>query len=360
MFEVARPARRVPAMLLFAAVLLLLPAATPANARDRPCCEQQRSQRGPCVKQATRGASVAGSRRADRRACRRARARRALATVVARSAGLESRAFEEFDQASRTTGTLATDEQRAYEGAVSARATYSGGGANGYARGVWSVSWQEGDEVWYSAAFFLPSGFKAAMQGQVDLLRWDDWPSHRSDTEWGGLVIFGSDKRLRLRRFNAAGTADTTLVGPIDLPEGRWVHLEVHQRLSRQAPLSELFVDGQLAGRSTAVNTSGRPIERLRVGLVAIASGRQVNPLTLWFDRAAFGGVPSGPAGVPAPPPPDPTPPTPTPPPDPTPPPPPPPPAPEPTPEPAPAPPPTTTPPSYADWRLYLPVYTPP
>ncbi|HMS62740.1 MAG TPA: hypothetical protein PKD63_10705, partial [Solirubrobacteraceae bacterium] len=223
--------------------------------------------------------------------------------MAARSAGLESRAFDEFDQASRTTGTLATDEQRAYEGAVSARATYGGGGANGYARGVWSVSWAEGDEVWYSSAFFLPSGFKAAMQGQIDLLRWDDWPSNRSDAEWGGLVIYGSDKRLRLRRFNAAGTADTTLVGPIDMPEGRWVHLEVHQRLSRQAPLSELYLDGQLAGRSTAVNTSGRPIERLRVGLVAMASGKQINPLTLWFDRAAFGGLRSGPAGTAAPPP---------------------------------------------------------
>ncbi len=282
--------------------------------------------------------------------------------MAARSAGLESRAFDEFDQASRTTGTLVTDEQRAYEGAVSARATYGGGGANGYARGVWSVSWAEGDEVWYSSAFFLPSGFKAAMQGQIDLLRWDDWPSNRSDAEWGGLVIYGSDKRLRLKRFNAAGTADTTLVGPIDMPEGRWVHLEVHQRLSRQAPLSELYLDGQLAGRSTAVNTSGRPIERLRVGLVAMASGKQINPLTLWFDRAAFGGVRSGPAGTSAPPPTPAPPPAPAPPPTPTPAPTPPPPAPAPAPPaptPAPTPPPAGVAPSYADWRLFLPVYTP-
>lgn len=225
----------------------------------------------------------------------------AAAAVAPRSADLEGGTLGEFDQSHQVTGTLAVDDLRAYSGGRSARAQYAGGGANGYSRGIWNVRWADGDEAWFSAAFFLPSGFKAAMQGQVDLLRWDNWASHPNDTDWGGLVIYGSDRRMRLMRFNMANTGTTTLVGPFDVPEGRWVHLEVHQRLGAQQALSEVFLDGTLVGRSTLPNTYGRPIDRVRTGLVGIAAGRQLNPLTLWFDRAAVGVAPAGALGAPAP-----------------------------------------------------------
>jgi len=223
------------------------------------------------------------------------------AAVVPRAADLEGGTFAEFDQLHQTTGTIAVDDGRAYSGSRSARAHYAGGGANGYQRGIWNVGWRDGDEVWYSAAIFLPSGFKAAMQGQVDLLRWDNWASHPDDTDWGGLVIYGSDRRMRLMRFNMANTGATTLVGPFDVPEGRWVHLEVHQRLGAQDALSEVWMDGGLVGSSALPNSYGRPVERVRVGIVAIASGRQLEPLTLWFDRVALGASPAGPLGAPAP-----------------------------------------------------------
>lgn len=220
------------------------------------------------------------------------------AAVVPRAADLEDGTFAEFDQLHQTTGTIAVDGERAYSGSRSARAHYAGGGANGYQRGIWNVGWRDGDEVWYSAAIFLPSGFKAAMQGQVDLLRWDNWASHPDDTDWGGLVMYGSDRRMRLMRFNMANTGATTLVGPFDVPEGRWVHLEVHQRLGAQDALSEVWMDGGLVGSSALPNSYGRAVERVRVGIVAIASGRQLEPLTMWFDRAALGVSPAGPLGA--------------------------------------------------------------
>ncbi|HMS60908.1 MAG TPA: hypothetical protein PKD63_01425, partial [Solirubrobacteraceae bacterium] len=218
----------------------------------------------------------------------------AEAVVVPRSAGMESGTLTEFDQVSQLGGTVTTDSSKAFAGTWSARAQYAGGGSNAYERGIWGVSLKDGDDVWYSAAYFLPVGFKAAMQGEVDLLRWDNWVSHPDDTDWGGLVIFGSDKRMRLMRFAKGASASTTLVGPFDVPEGRWVRLEVHQVLGAQTALSEVFMDGALVGRSTQPNTYGRPIERLRAGIVAISAGKQTNPLTLWFDSVALSGQSAG------------------------------------------------------------------
>jgi hypothetical protein len=87
-------------------------------------------------------------------------------------------------------------------------------------------------------------------------------------------------------RFGA-GRPNDTLVGPIALPEGRWFRLEVHERLSGgTGALSELYLDGKLIGKSTAPNTYGRSIQRIRYGIVAIAEGAQTKPLELSFDDA--------------------------------------------------------------------------
>jgi hypothetical protein len=188
---------------------------------------------------------------------------------------------------------LGINSLRTYDGTASAHATYEGNGGNGYARGIWNVNWQDGEDVWFGAAYYLPVGFVPHIQGQVDLMRWDNWLSHPSDTDWGGVSIYGSDHRARLLRFGA-GRANDTLAGPITLPEGRWFTLEVHERLSAgSGALSELYVDGKLIGRSTRPNTYGRPIERIRYGIVAIAEGAQKKPLELWFDNATAGPTPA-------------------------------------------------------------------
>jgi len=218
----------------------------------------------------------------------------ALATVDARTATLESGHFGEFSQTNIEQGTLALASDRAFDGGVSARATYDGSGENGYARGIWEVNWSDGEEVWFGGAYYLPVGFHSNIQGQVDLLRWDNWASHPSDTDWGGVSIYGSDRRARLLRFGA-GRPNDTLVGPLELPEGRWFTLEVHQQLSSgDGALSELYVDGTLVGSSSKPNTYGRGIERIRYGIVAIAADSQQQPLELWFDRASAGPGPAG------------------------------------------------------------------
>jgi hypothetical protein len=208
-------------------------------------------------------------------------------------AGLEG-GFAEFSQTNALTGTLSLASDRAYEGARSAHATYAGGTGNGYARGIWNVDWSDGDDVWYGGAYYLPVGFHESVQGQVDLLRWDNWESNPDSTDWGGVSIYGSDRRARLLRFGA-GRDNDTLVGPFDLPEGRWFWLEVHQRLDDTGnAVSELYLDGTMVGSSARPNTYGRGIDRIRYGIVAIAAGSQAKPLEMWFDKATVGTQPAG------------------------------------------------------------------
>jgi hypothetical protein len=219
------------------------------------------------------------------------------ADVAPLSATLED-GFRDFSQTNVSTGTLALSTERAFDGTTSAFAAYDGGGNNGYSRGIWNVSWQDGEDVWFGAAYYLPVGFVAKIQGQVDLLRWDNWVSHPDDTDWGGVSIYGSDHRARLLRFGA-GRPNDTLVGPFDLPEGRWFTLEAHERLSAGADAySELYLDGSLVGSSTRPNTYGRPIQRIRYGIVAIAEDAQRKPLDLWFDQATAGPEPATPLTV--------------------------------------------------------------
>ena|GEM_PF-3332829 len=215
------------------------------------------------------------------------------ASVETLRADLERSNFSEFSQTNAQTGALLTTPTSAFSGSVSAHATYSGGGGNGYSRGIWNVEWSDGEEVWFGAAYFLPNGFHSQIQGQVDLLRWDNYSINPSNTDWGGVSIYGSDRRARLLRFGA-GRDNDTLVGPLSLPEGRWFTLEVHQRLSASSgsALSELYVDGKLVGSSTAANTYGRPATRIRYGIVAIASGSQQKSLELRFDSASTGTQP--------------------------------------------------------------------
>ena len=211
----------------------------------------------------------------------------AQAGVVAESASIGSNSLSEFTQATQLNATVSATSERAYDGSYAVKSVYGGGGVNAYARGHWDVSWQTGDDVWYGAAYYLPTGFKAAMQNEVALMRWDNWPSYQDGSgDIGGIVIWGSDKRARLKLGTYSSSTEKVLVGPFDVPEGRWFWLEVHQKLGTSGALSEVYLDGSQVGSSTAANTNGRTIERIRYGLVAQGGSSQTNPLTLYFDRA--------------------------------------------------------------------------
>lgn len=201
-------------------------------------------------------------------------------------AGFETGDLSELDQASTASGTLAVESASAFRGRRAARAVYSGNGANGYARGIFEVSWQNGDRVSYGAAFRLPNDFYESMQGQVALLRWDNWPSYQSaDADVGGVVIYGSDHRARLMRSHY-GSDQETIGRSFKLPEGRWFRLSVDQRLGSANAFSRVRLDGRTVISSHAPNSFGRAIDRLRFGLVAIAAGDQRSRLELLFDEA--------------------------------------------------------------------------
>jgi hypothetical protein len=222
------------------------------------------------------------------------------AAVTPATATLESGTFGEFSQTNALNGTLTNTTARAYQGTRSAHATYSGGTANAYSRGIWNIDWQPGEEVWYAAAYYLPVGFKATMQGQIDLLRWDNYGSMPSGTERGGVVIYNSDKRAHLMRQKDGG-GQTAIGAEFDLPEGRWFWLEVHQRLSTTNPLSEVYLDGTRVVSTTAQNSYGHRVDRVRFGLVAISAGSQTKPLELFFDSATVAPASSGTTPTPTP-----------------------------------------------------------
>jgi hypothetical protein len=207
--------------------------------------------------------------------------------------------FSAFNDGVNTTNAaLTVVSNRSYGGTDSAFASYPGGGVNAYARVLEDVSWNAGDDVWYGAAYYLPVGFKAAMQQEVSLQRWDNWSTYGSTADQGGIAIWNSDKLARLKVGRYDASTETLLTNGFPVPEGRWFWLEVHQRFSATdgQALNEVYLDGALVGRSTTANFD-RPIQKLRTGLVAQGGIAQTNPLSLWFDRVSIGSQELGPLG---------------------------------------------------------------
>jgi hypothetical protein len=214
------------------------------------------------------------------------------ARVVARHASLASGTFSEFDETNQQVGTLKTTTARPYDGQYAATATYSGGGANGFSRGLFNTHWTEGEDVWYGGAFYLPAGFKSDMQGEVDLMRWDNWDLDPTHTDRCGVVIYGSDKKGRFLCWElGVNGSETARIGPFKIPTGRWTWLEVHQHFSTHdgQAQSELFKNGKKVGGTQQANFFGRSVTNIRYGLVAMAGSEQKKALSLGFDRAMVG-----------------------------------------------------------------------
>lgn len=237
----------------------------------------------------------------------------ASATVTPKTADMNGGGFAGFEQTNISQGALTVDGSRTYEGSGAAHATYTGGGTNGFSRGLFELGWSTGDDVWFGGAFYLPTGFKAAMQSETDLMRYDNFGSG-STTDYGGIGLLKTDGKAHLYRLAGyvngqpgSGTGeDMNVVAPFDLPEGRWFWLEVHQRLGTQdgSAVNEVYVDDAKVASSTKANTFGRGATRLRYGIVSIGETKQTRPLELWFDPAMVRGSRIGALGgsaVPAP-----------------------------------------------------------
>jgi hypothetical protein len=180
---------------------------------------------------------------------------------------------------------LLPDAMPGYAGPGSWRASTMGGLGNAFARGVCEVDWRDGEDIAYGAAFFLPEGFHDQLDGQVDLLRWDDFPDEPVHTVRSGVVVFVGDRRAHLVR-QRLGTEQRPLAAPFALPEGRWFWLEVRQRLGAgDGAHSEVRIDGRTVAESDEPTTYGGRVLRVRHGIVAVDANRQGRPLTLWVDR---------------------------------------------------------------------------
>lgn len=203
--------------------------------------------------------------------------------------------LSEFSQATTSRGALRVTAARHYDGSGAYDARYCGGPGNGYARGVAAVRWPSGTVRAYGVALFLPVDLTRRQQGEVDLLRWDNYPLYGRDGDYGGVVLFGGDGRARLERGHYAGGAEP-LGGSFALPRGRWVWLEVRQRLSDGPDArSTVWVDGRRVVASRAPNAYGREVRRVRFGIVAVDAAAQHRTLRLFFDRAAVAAGTLGP-----------------------------------------------------------------
>ena len=200
---------------------------------------------------------------------------------ILRQTGIETGDLSRFETVSANNGLLTVDPTRAYGGGFSARASYLGAGLPGSARAGFDVNWQDGDEVWYGSAYYLPAGFKAAQQSDDQILGWDNKASNGPNSDYSGVVLSDADGKAYLVSGNASGRR--AIAGPVDVPEGRWFFLEVRQQLSQGNALNEIYLDGGLVAASRQSNFFGRPVERVRYGLIEID---QQLPATLWFDRA--------------------------------------------------------------------------
>ena len=139
-------------------------------------------------------------------------------------------------------------------------------------------------------AIYLPDDFYSRQQGDVDIIRWDNWALENRSQDQSGVTIRW-DGKLALLFKNLDTREYTNLVTPTaPLSAGRWHWIDVRQKFGGDgSAVNELWVDGQEVGSSTTHNWRGRRATHHRIGLVAESASKQTNALDLWFDRAYIG-----------------------------------------------------------------------
>src|SRR5690606_21634964 len=132
---------------------------------------------------------------------------------------------------STSDGSIGTTDDLAHTGTYSVVAGVNSGSGNKFARTQLNIDSGEGEYVSFGCWFYLPSGFFAAMQGEVQILRWDSFPVE----DRGGLAIDHNDKKLRVR-YNTGENGSTTgflngLDEGFEIPEGEWFHVRLDYKL---------------------------------------------------------------------------------------------------------------------------------
>ena len=100
-------------------------------------------------------------------------------------ASFEAGEFGELDgESARGSARHALNRNDGYAGQVSLVAESSRG--SGFARGWFDVEWSSGSDVWYGAAFLVPS---TQGIGYADVLRWDNFTEFGPGGDVGGIEI---------------------------------------------------------------------------------------------------------------------------------------------------------------------------
>jgi hypothetical protein len=173
----------------------------------------------------------------------------------------------EFDfGASVRHGSLDPTPANAAAGAWSVTGSYDGSGANGFARVGWQVRYEAGDTVRFGASFLLTD----TLPCWAMLARWDNYALYGPGGDVGGIELEGGE--FRLVRTNYDGSNYRRLSPSVRVPLDRWFSIEVVQRLGTAGATSDLYLDGEHVGGSTAANSRGRPIRNIRFGFVAVAA----------------------------------------------------------------------------------------
>ena len=170
-----------------------------------------------------------------------------------------------------------------FDGNRSVRATTDGTTENQFQRLWYQVDWKTGADVWYGLALYVPDHSKWCWWRPA---RWNNYALYGDQGDVGGLRIENGGLYLDVGRY---GEDTTQLVGPVPLPERRWVWVEVHQRLAAREgdALSELWVDGRRAGASSRPNSFGRTVTHIRFGNVTLESDCS-RAGSVWFDHVAI------------------------------------------------------------------------
>jgi len=202
-----------------------------------------------------------------------------------------------YDSTSSSWFALVTWNTPGYPGYGEGAPNYAQATAYGSAStpgyGTLNTSWGTGTDAWYGSAFYFPSDFTTT-NGNVDFMRWES----PSGGHYGGIVL-RSDNKLHLVRGTDGG-AEATLGSAFDLPTGRWIWLEVHQKFAKDvagSPISEVYLDGTPVTSSIDPNTNGDSISRVNFGYV------KNDPATSYIlvdrssvslnERGAFGAPPT-------------------------------------------------------------------
>lgn len=236
----------------------------------------------------------------------------AHASVVERLAGIESPTTTPYDLDQVSTNcsgsTAGRDTSKAYAGIASLKVHIEAAECSPYARGIFNSNAPnhilEGDDLWFGAALFLPTGFFSAHTKYTDLMRMDSYV-----TDGGSLNKSSEQQSINFASFSnddiyvqaESSEGAKTLVGPLSpsvLPENSWHWVEIHAHLDKDAgeAFTQLKVDGVSWGSSTGANFfSGRAdFNRLRYGLVSAGSSGSGN-LTMYIDRVSVSTSERGP-----------------------------------------------------------------